>query len=298
MLVPVSIREVMTSSVRTVPPDHSLLDVAALLHEERIGSVVVVRDGDPVGILTESDMVRVLAEEQDAASLTAHDCMSAPLITVDTSDSISEAVERFKEHSIKKLPVLEDEVLVGILTTTDLSYYIPHLTHRTDAPGTTDVHERTQQRPDTAYEDPEWEFESHGRRDDHIDVGDIVRFTKTLDEEDVTCFADASGDTNRLHLDDEYAASTRFGHKIVHGTLVSGTISAALARLPGLIIYLSQDVSYLGPVDIGEHVTAACEVVEDIGNNRYRLTTAVLNEAGERLIDGEAVVLADDIPDV
>ena len=142
-----------------------------------------------------------------------------------------------------------------------------------------------------------WEFESIGTRPDHIDVGDVVRFSKELGESDVEAFAEASGDTNRLHLDAEYAAGTRFGHRIAHGTLAAGTISAALARLPGLIVYLSQDTSYLGPVGIGERVTAVCEVVEDLGNERYRLTTSVATGDGDQVIDGEAVVLADPIPD-
>ena len=124
-----------------------------------------------------------------------------------------------------------------------------------------------------------------------------MKFSKTLSADDVQAFADASGDTNRLHLDAEYASGTRFAHPIAHGTLVAGTISAALARLPGLIVYLSQEVSYLGPVDIGDRVTAVCEVVEELGNDRYRLTTAVTREDGTQVIDGEAVVLADEIPE-
>jgi 3-hydroxybutyryl-CoA dehydratase len=125
----------------------------------------------------------------------------------------------------------------------------------------------------------------------------VVRFSKPLDEAEVEAFADASGDTNRLHLDDEYARGTRFGRRIVHGTLVAGVVSAALARLPGLVVYLSQEVSYLGPVDIGDRVTAACEVVEEAGEDRYRLTTTVTDGDDETVVDGEAVVLADPTPE-
>jgi len=124
-----------------------------------------------------------------------------------------------------------------------------------------------------------------------------VRFSKRLAESEVEGFADASGDTNRLHLDAAYAEGTRFGRRIVHGTLVAGTISAALARLPGLIIYLSQELSYLGPVDIDERVTAECEVVESLGGDRYCLDTRVTGADGEPVLDGEAVVLADTIPE-
>ena len=89
---------------------------------------------------------------------------------------------------------------------------------------------------------------------------------------------------------------TRFGGRIVHGTLVSGLISAALARLPGLTIYLSQDLEFLKPVEIGDRLTAVVEIVEDIGNGRYRLTTSVENEDAEPVIDGEAVVIIDEPP--
>jgi acyl dehydratase len=150
--------------------------------------------------------------------------------------------------------------------------------------------------PSMAYGDEEWTVERSVERAEDIGVGDEVRFSKRLTEADVESFAYASGDTNRLHLDDDFAVESRFGRRIAHGTLVSGTISAALARLPGLTIYLSQDLRFLKPVDIGDRVTAICEVVEDLGGDRYRLTTRVEREDGEVVVDGEAVVLIDDAP--
>jgi acyl dehydratase len=98
-------------------------------------------------------------------------------------------------------------------------------------------------------------------------------------------------------MTDEFAERSRFGRRIAHGTLVSGTISSALARLPGLTVYLSQDLRFLKPVDVGDRVTAICEIVEDLGGDRYRLTTRVEREDGEVVIDGEAVVLIDDLPE-
>lgn len=148
-----------------------------------------------------------------------------------------------------------------------------------------------------AYNREDWETERTVDRPEHISVGDRVTFTKTLSEEDVVTFANASGDTNRLHLDPEFAEGTRFGRNIAHGTLVSGLISAALARLPGLTIYLSQDVEFTGPVDIGDRLTATVEVVEDLGNERYLLSTDVHKEDGKQIIEGEAVVLIDDVPE-
>jgi acyl dehydratase len=72
---------------------------------------------------------------------------------------------------------------------------------------------------------------------------------------------------------------------------------AALARLPGLTTYLSQDLSSLAPVPLGERLTAECEVAEGLGDRRCRLTTAVLDGDGETVIDGEATVVSDPAPD-
>ncbi|WP_339103061.1 MaoC/PaaZ C-terminal domain-containing protein [Haloterrigena salinisoli] len=144
----------------------------------------------------------------------------------------------------------------------------------------------------------DWQFDRTVDDPAHISVGDTVTFEKVLSDEDVRAFAHVSGDTNRLHLDDEFAADTRFGERIVHGTLVSGLISAALARLPGLTIYLSQDLEFSGPVGIGDRVSARVEIVEDLGNNQYRLETVIRNEDDDAtVINGEAVVLIDDLPE-
>ena len=147
-----------------------------------------------------------------------------------------------------------------------------------------------------AFNEPNWEVTLDFETDDAVTVGDSIRFSKVLDEDDIRTFATASGDTNRLHLDDEFAADTRFAGTIAHGTLVSGLISAALARLPGLVIYLSQDTSFVGPVQPGQRATAVVEVLEDLGNRQYRLSTEVYGD-GELAVEGEAVVLIDDLPE-
>ncbi|MFC6718740.1 MaoC family dehydratase [Natrialbaceae archaeon GCM10025810] len=152
--------------------------------------------------------------------------------------------------------------------------------------------------PSVDYSSLDWQFDRTVDDPDHISVGDVVTFEKRLTDEDVRAFAHVSGDTNRLHLDEEFAANTRFGERIVHGTLVSGLISAALARLPGLTIYLSQDLEFRAPVGIGDRVSARVEIVEDLGNNQYRLETVIRDEDDEvAVIEGEAVVLIDDSPE-
>ena len=144
---------------------------------------------------------------------------------------------------------------------------------------------------------PEWESDRTAQAREELDVGDSFEFTKTISDDDIRRFAAVSGDTNPLHLDDEFAEGTRFGGRIAHGTLVGGLISAALARIPGLVVYLSQDLEFHAPVRVDETLTATCKIVEDLGNSQYRLTTTVTTAADEVVIDGEAVVLIDPLPE-
>ncbi|TYL37781.1 acyl dehydratase [Natronococcus pandeyae] len=149
---------------------------------------------------------------------------------------------------------------------------------------------------EVAYGDVEWSMERSADTLEELGVGDSVQFTKPVDEIDVSAFAQVSGDTNRLHLEESFAEETQFGGSIAHGTLVAGTISAALARFPGLTVYLSQDLEFQAPVEIGATVTADCEIVENLGGNRYRIRTTVRSDE-ETVIDGEAVVLIDEAPE-
>jgi CBS domain-containing protein/acyl dehydratase len=299
MITPLSLSDVMHEGVETVGPDEPAAVAARRLRAADVGSLVVVDAGEPVGIVTESDVVGLVADGVDPESTPVSALMSGPLVTASPDTPLHEAAERMRDERIKKLPVVADGDLVGIVTTTDVSNYFPRLARETRARGGP-PEAVAPGGPDTAYEDENWEFESEGldRTDPaSIELGDTVRFSKELSDDDIHAFADASGDTNRLHLDDEFAAGSRFGRRIAHGTLVVGTVSAALARLPGLVVYLSQDVSYLGPVDIGDRVVAECTVTEELGRNRFRLTTVVDTAEGERVIDGEAVVMADSLPE-
>jgi acyl dehydratase/CBS domain-containing protein len=296
MLVPIAVRDVSQAPVETVSPTASARTVARRLRADDGGSLVVCEDGEAVGIVTDRDVTDLVADGNDPGATTVREFMASPVVTTAPEASIESAAERMREHEVTRLPVVEDGDVVGIVTTTDLSNFLPHLVRMGREQAPDESRERTSVRVDTAYAREEWDFEYLGD-ESAIDVGDTVRFSKPLTDDDVAAFAEASGDTNRLHLEADYAAGTRFGRRIVHGTLVAGVISAALARLPGLIVYLSQDVSYLGPVDVGDRVTAEAEVVEDIGNSRFRLTTTVSTEAEGRVVDGEAVVISDPLPD-
>lgn len=298
MIVPIQVREIMRTPVETVEPTATVQSAARRFVDASIGSLVVCDGDEPAGILTDVDVTRLVADGGDPGETPVEAVMSRPVVTTTGDRSLEVAADTLRDNGIKRLPVVDGAGhLAGIVTNTDLANYLPHLLRRGYEEVEAGEREHVDARVDTAYEDEAWTFEYRGS-EDSIDIGDAVRFSKALSEDDVEAFAAASGDTNRLHLDGDYAAGTRFGEPIVHGTLVAGTISAALARLPGLTIYLSQNMSYLGPVPIGDEVTAECEVVEDVGNDRYRLRTSVERADGEAVIDGEATVLTDPIPDV
>lgn len=125
-------------------------------------------------------------------------------------------------------------------------------------------------------------------------LGTSASLTRTITDNDVTQFAAITGDTNPVHLDEQYAATTRFGQRIVHGILTAGLISAVIGtQLPGLgAIYLSQSLKFLAPVHRGDTITASAEVIAVRPEKRIlTLHTQCVNQDGEVVIDGEAVVM-------
>ena len=128
-----------------------------------------------------------------------------------------------------------------------------------------------------------------------LKVGDAAEMRKTIADEDVRAFAELTGDRNPVHLDEEYAASTRFGRRIAHGMLGASLISAVLANeLPGRgTVYLSQTLRFTAPVFPGDTVTARV-VVKQVREDKpiVTLETVCTNQRGERVVEGEAVVLA------
>jgi acyl dehydratase/CBS domain-containing protein len=274
-LFDVAVNEVMRRTVETVAPTASARAVVRTLHAADVGSVVVVDAGVPVGIVTDSDVLGLVVGDRPLDDLTAADCHSTPVVTVDADAGIEAAADVLRDHGIDQVPVVDDGDLVGVLSVRELSYYLPALS-------LSDV---------TTGSESEYSYEE--RAAPGVDVGETVRFSKRLDDGDVRAFARASGDENPLHLDDDYAATTRFGGRIAHGVLTLGVVSAALARLPGLVVYLSQSVRFVAPVAVGDRVTAVCEVVDALGGGRFRLRTTVQDERGDAVVDGEAVVLVD-----
>ena len=124
-------------------------------------------------------------------------------------------------------------------------------------------------------------------------VGQSAEMTKIITEEDVFLFAGITGDRNPVHISKEFAAKSRFGERIAHGMLTAGLISAVIGmKLPGPgCLYVSQTLSFLAPVRIGDEITARAEIAEVISEKRLKLRTQCINQRKEVVLEGEAIIV-------
>ena len=126
-----------------------------------------------------------------------------------------------------------------------------------------------------------------------LKVGMSASTGKTITADDIEKFAEVSTDTNPVHMSEEAAAATPFHHRIAHGMLSAGLISAVLGnRLPGPgTIYLGQSLRFRAPVRIGDTVTATAEITAlDAARKRATLKTTCTVD-GKVVIEGEALVM-------
>jgi 3-hydroxybutyryl-CoA dehydratase len=127
-----------------------------------------------------------------------------------------------------------------------------------------------------------------------IKIGDTFSVEKEVTDELIRQFADVSGDYNPLHLDEEFAKTTRFGKRIAHGMLTSSFISAVLGYKLSVqkIVYLGQTLRFKHPTYIGDKVTARA-TVKKIREDKPIITieTICINQDGVLLVEGEATIM-------
>lgn len=122
----VLVRDVMSKDVRVVRPDTTVREVVATMNKFDIGSIIVVQGDRPVGIITERDILRRLVEPCLAPeTLTARQVMTSPVQTINENASIEEAAKLMAKKHVKRLPVMNDGKLVGIITFTDIVAKVP-----------------------------------------------------------------------------------------------------------------------------------------------------------------------------
>ncbi len=133
-----------------------------------------------------------------------------------------------------------------------------------------------------------------GKTLSELTIGDRVEIPYTIEDQHVRLFAEATGDCNPIHLDESYAAASRFGRRVAHGVLLSGIVSGILGmQFPGLGTVAREMTSkFLKPVYIGETVTIVAEVTEKVEKiNLCRIAFKVLNAENVLVANGIAVVL-------
>jgi acyl dehydratase len=127
-----------------------------------------------------------------------------------------------------------------------------------------------------------------------LNIGDKFSTSKQITDSVVRAFAELSGDFNPIHLDEEFAAKTRFGKRIAHGMISGALISAVLGYefKERKVVYLSQTMKFIAPVFLDDTVTAMATVT-NIREDKpvVTLETVCTNQAGETTLTGEAVVM-------
>lgn len=122
----VIVRDVMSKDVKVVRPDTTMKEVVATMNKFSIGSIIVVQGGRPVGIITERDILSRQVEPCLAPeTLTARHVMTSPVVTINENASIEEAARLMAKKKAKRLPVMSDGKLVGIITYTDIVFKVP-----------------------------------------------------------------------------------------------------------------------------------------------------------------------------
>lgn len=128
--MPLLVKDVMVTNLITIEAGATAKKAAELMDKHDIGCLIVASYGNPIGIITERDMLkRVLLQEKDLAKTKVGNIMSAPLITSNPESDIRDAVRIMNERRIKKLPILEDGKLIGLVSLTDVMRSLAYFEH-------------------------------------------------------------------------------------------------------------------------------------------------------------------------
>ena len=119
------IRDIMEKNVITIEKAKTAQDAAKIINEKDISFLVVMDEGLPVGVLSESDFVRkIAAEDKKSSDVPISDIMSYKFRSVGPTTTIENAVQKMLNNNIRRLLILEDDKLVGVITQTDLASYL------------------------------------------------------------------------------------------------------------------------------------------------------------------------------
>ena len=119
-----TVKSLMTKRVLTIESKETVLEGAKLMSQKEVGDLIVVDNEMPVGIVTERDFVRRIMARGKALDTKISDVMSSPLVTISPDASVKEAARKMVKHRIRRLPVLKDHKLVGIIVVSDFARHL------------------------------------------------------------------------------------------------------------------------------------------------------------------------------
>ncbi len=121
------VKDVMRKNVVVAKSDVTIQEASKVMNEYKIGSLVVMKDSNIVGIATETDIVKAVADGLDVSTTALENIMSKDVVTVDPENTIEDAVDIMLKHKIKRLPVVEEGKIKGIITASDIAVVEPKL---------------------------------------------------------------------------------------------------------------------------------------------------------------------------
>jgi CBS domain-containing protein len=119
-----TVKKLMTKKVLTIDSQKTVFEAAQLMSQKEVGDVIIMDVEMPIGIVTERDIVRRIVAKRRPFDTKVSDIMSKPLITIDPDASLKEAARTMVNHRIRRLPVLKEHKLVGILVVSDFARHL------------------------------------------------------------------------------------------------------------------------------------------------------------------------------
>lgn len=128
MTIGILVKNIMSKPAIQINHDKTVQDAAQVMVKHRVGSIIVVKDSNPIGIITETDInKKVVAPGKDPRKLKTKDIMSTPLVFSNPDEDILVTVEKMKKHKVKRIPVVERGKIVGIVADTDVARASPDM---------------------------------------------------------------------------------------------------------------------------------------------------------------------------